>query len=457
MVWRKVLRSIFYVLAIIVGLILIFALIVIGPVDRTPVEDFTAFGKVEDNVDSARNSFVVGKGNQLAVGFAKVNLVPAFRTATAGYGNRRGKLFTEVGDSIFVRTLVVANGLDTVAIVGADLLIIPPTVTRLLDDKLRAVSFSLDRTYLGATHTHNSIGNWGEGAARFIYGPFEDSIANFIADQIVQSVVEARSNLYPSTLRYGEIPIPDVVENRLVKKGPEDNLFRVVEIVREDSLKLLLTSFTAHATCLFSRDLMLSRDYPGNLVDTLESRGYDFVMFMSGAVGSHKPSSPELGASCMEWMASKMSDAFMQNIDSLRPVNGQELAMVTVPFPLSDPQVKVLPDWKVRSWFFRTAFGEYPTYLKGLRIGNLIMLGTPCDFSGEFSRSIDSVATTIDQKVLITSFNGGYIGYVTPRDRYEINHYETQLMNWYAPGTGELMRNSLVDMMQILSDSATFE
>lgn len=159
----------------------------------------------------------------------------------------------------------------------------------------------------------------------------------------------------------------------------------------------------------------------------------------------------------MEWMASKMSDAFMQNIDSLRPVNGQELAMVTVPFPLSDPQVKVLPDWKVRSWFFRTAFGEYPTYLKGLRIGNLIMLGTPCDFSGEFSRSIDSVATTIDQKVLITSFNGGYIGYVTPRDRYEINHYETQLMNWYAPGTGELMRNSLVDMMQILSDSATFE
>lgn len=457
MVWRKILRSFFYVLGIILAMVLIFALIAIGPVDRTPVEDFPAFKKTFENIDSVRNSFVAANGVSFTVGFSKVNLVPSFRTATAGYGNRRGKLFSYVRDSIFVRTLMVGNGVDTVAIVSADLLIIPPTVTRLLDSKLKSVSFTLERTYLGATHTHNSIGNWGEGAARFIYGPFEDSIATFIADQIVQSIVEARSDMKLSTLRYGAIPIPQVVENRLVKGGLEDNFFRVVEAVREDSIKILLTSFTAHATCLFSRDLMLSRDYPGSLVDSLEAQGYDFAMFISGPVGSHKPSSPDLGESCITWMASEISNAFMQARDSLRPVNGHELAMVTVPFPLSDPQVKILPDWKVRSWFFRSAFGEYSSYLTGLRLGDLILLGTPCDFSGEFSGSLDSVAMLLNQKTMVTSFNGGYVGYVTPRDRYETKHYETQLMNWYAPGTGELMRNSLIDMMQILSDSATFE
>jgi hypothetical protein len=67
------------------------------------------------------------------------------------------------------------------------------------------------------------------------------------------------------------------------------------------------------------------------------------------------------------------------------------------------------------------------------------MLGTPCDFSGELNPRFDSLAADLDVKVLITSFNGGYIGYVTPDDYYDIDHYETQLMNWYGPGNAEYM------------------
>ncbi len=67
------------------------------------------------------------------------------------------------------------------------------------------------------------------------------------------------------------------------------------------------------------------------------------------------------------------------------------------------------------------------------------MLGTPCDFSGEFNPAIDSVADHLEAHAMVTSFNGSYIGYVTPRSRYDIVHYETQLMNWYGPGTGEYL------------------
>ena len=88
-----------------------------------------------------------------------------------------------------------------------------------------------------------------------------------------------------------------------------------------------------------------------------------------------------------------------------------------------------------------------------LRIGDLVMLGTPCDFSGEFNASIDSVAHHHGLKTMVTSFNGGYIGYVTPGKYYDVDHYETQLMNWYAPGTGDYIRDCLEKIMLAESDT----
>ena len=73
--------------------------------------------------------------------------------------------------------------------------------------------------------------------------------------------------------------------------------------------------------------------------------------------------------------------------------------------------------------------------------------------SGEFNPSLDSVAAQMNMDVLVTSFNGGYIGYITPGKYYDVDHYETRLMNWYAPGTGEYVRNSLKKLMVAVSGS----
>jgi neutral ceramidase len=452
MVLRKILKYFLVSLLVLLGLILLFVLTVIAPVNRTPVTEYEAYSEMKTELKALEDSFSIPQPQaRFTVGYSKVNLTPNFRTATAGYGNRKGKKITKVLDSIFVRSIVVDNGTEQVAIVSADLLIIPPAVTEILNDKLRAIGFSLNNTFLGATHTHNSIGNWGEGATRFIYGAYNDSIVHFIADQIVLSVRKASANKLPAKISAGKIPIPQAVENRLIKGDVEDDLLRTIEIVRSDSSKLLFMSFTAHATCLFSRDLMLSRDYPGKLVDTMEAQGYDFAMFMAGSVGSHKASPPEFGEVCIDWMANEISTAFLSHKDLLKPITDSTLSMIRIPLPLSDPQVKVLPEWKVRSWLFRSAFGEYQTHLTALRIGEIILLGTPCDFSGEFNPALDSVGATFDKHVIVTSFNGGYIGYVTPENRFDVDHYETQLMNWYAPGTGEYIRDSMAEIIELIS------
>ncbi|MCD9014090.1 neutral/alkaline non-lysosomal ceramidase N-terminal domain-containing protein [Parachryseolinea silvisoli] len=435
MIIRKILRYAGITLAVLLGIVLIFLVITIVPLSRTPVREQPAYKTMMQRLDSVQ-PLVSEQTKGFAVGFAKVNMTPETPIALAGYGNRMGKVYSSVRDSIYVRTIVIDNGTARVAIVSADLLIIPPTVTALLQQQLPDIGFHINNTYLGSTHTHNSIGNWGEGATGILFGSYEDTVVQFIAHKIKQSIQKASANLVPAQLRTAEIPVRHAVLNRLAKGGAVDSLLRVVEVRRADSTRLLLMSFTAHATCLFSKDLALSRDYPGELVDQMEKSGYTFVMYMAGAVGSHKAAAPEYGEPCIDWMATTLKDTFQAHRDDLQPLADTTLGMYRVQLALPRPNAKVLEDWGVRPWFFRAAFGEYPVYLTTLRMGNLIMLGTPCDYSGELTRPLDSLAAVRGQHAMVTSFNGGYIGYITNDRYYDRDHYETRLMNWYGPGSG---------------------
>src|SRR5690606_8698541 len=107
--------------------------------------------------------------------------------------------------------------------------------TRVLPAKLAAIGFTLDNTYLSASHSHNSIGHWGEGATRFIYGAYRDSVVQAIADGIVESIARADADLIDASVRSGRIAVPQAVKNRLIDGGDEDPYLRVIEVQRADS------------------------------------------------------------------------------------------------------------------------------------------------------------------------------------------------------------------------------
>jgi hypothetical protein len=176
-------------------------------------------------------------------------------------------------------------------------------------------------------------------------------------------------------------------------------------------------------------------------------------MFMAGAVGSQGCSSAVgFGWNCIDWMAGEVSRALMDGRERLQVMRDSSLAMVRLPLALSDPQVKISRDWKVRTWLFHAAVGNYESYLQALRFGDVIMLGAPCDFSGEFSAMLDSAGTAHGFHTMVTSFNGGYIGYITPVTRYDLKHTETRFMNWYAPGTGEYMEQTMEYLMGVMQE-----
>jgi neutral ceramidase len=448
--FNRLFRILRITLLVILSLLILFIVVAVAPVNREPVSELPLYNQMMQRIDSIAIPNQDGQA-PIKTGFSKISLVPIQRTATAGYARRRGKEFTSVHDSIFVRTLIMDNGITRVAIVTADLLIVPPTVTAILTRKLPETGFSIDNTYLGATHTHNSIGNWAEGAGGFIYGDYEDSIVQFISDAIIKSIVAASAELKPSIIKIGEIAVPAIVTNRLIDDGPEDPLLRLIDITQNDSTRLLFSSYTAHATCLFSRNMELSADYPGKLVSKLEEAEYDFAMFMAGAVGSHKSEVAAAGWPCVDEMAAKLSDEIVASKNALTTVTGNELFMVRVPLLLPEPQVKIAAEWKVRAWLFRKAFHEYPASITGLKIGNIVMLGAPCDFSGEFNFHLDSLARNANNHLIVTSFNGGYIGYATPAKYFDVDHYETQLMNWYPPGNGDYISDCFSRMIGVMT------
>jgi neutral ceramidase len=449
---KKFLRYILLTLGILIGALLIFALAIIVPIDRTPAKDSPAYPVMMARLDSLKSITIPKAKTSFRIGFGIANLTPSVPVATAGYGNRRGKNFTSVHDSIYVRAIVIDNGAMKVAMVTADLIIIPPTVTELLKNELPAIGFTINNTFLGATHTHNSIGDWSKGVTQLLYGEYSDTLVHFIADKIMQSIVNANNDLKNSILKVGNLPLSAPVRNRLhPRDGIVDSLVRVMEVHREDSTKGILLSYTAHATCLFSRDLELSRDYPGTLVDDLENNGYDFAMFMAGAVGSHGCNPPKFGWNCLNWMSNQIVTKVELGKGLFTTINDTSIFMIRVPLELPEAQVKISENWRVRPWVFEKAFGYYQPFLTALRIGDLVFLGTPCDFSGELTGRIDEAGRQNNVYPIVTSFNGHYIGYITRDDQYDRNHYETRLMNWYGPGNGEYLSECLVRLTEAVA------
>jgi neutral ceramidase len=449
---KRIFRFLLYFICALLAFIVVFLAVTVIPVDRTLPQEQPFYKAMMDRLDSLKDRPVPSSSGKFIVGYNVSNLTPSFPVATAGYGNRLGKKITAVHDSVFVRSIVIDNGKERVAIVSADLLIIPPTVTEVLKDKLKKIGFSLDNTYLNATHTHNSIGNWAEGAAGIIYGAENDAVVEFISDKIVTSISAAAVNGVESEIKYGSISVPNAVRHRIDGvNGHVDSLLRVVEFTRHDSSKLVLVSFNAHPTCLFSKDLELSRDYPGELVDGLERSGYDFAMFLSGAVGSHGCNPPEYGKPCLTWMANEILSRFDHLKPSLVPGSDSVVRMMRVPLELGEPQIKITRDLRLRPWVFRSALGEYQPYLTSLRLGEILFLGTPCDFAGELRAPIDSAAARHNLQPIITSFNGQYIGYITNDIYYDNPHYETRLMNWYGPGNGAYISKCMTDIVDIMA------
>src|SRR6266436_10153406 len=136
----------------------------------------------------------------LAAGFGSARLTPTvnapqddpahgqFRTLSlAGYGDRKGRPATGTHDDLYVKAVALRVADRLGVMLGADALIIPREVADAASRHLQQeLGLRREQLYLSATHTHSSLGGWGEGAVGEAFGgKFQLGARTWFADCIV--------------------------------------------------------------------------------------------------------------------------------------------------------------------------------------------------------------------------------------------------------------------------------
>ncbi|HRZ39171.1 MAG TPA: neutral/alkaline non-lysosomal ceramidase N-terminal domain-containing protein, partial [Candidatus Paceibacterota bacterium] len=187
---RKLARITGTALAALIGLVVGALVTGFEGLDDQPSIRSDYHARTVERLRDSTNRTLVARG-ALEAGFGKALLTPTLAADTddpvrgrfaslplAGYGVRRGRPASGVHDDLWAKAIAVRVAERTAVWVGADALIIPREVSHEVMRLLaKDPGLSREQVYFGATHTHASLGGWGEGVvAEAFAGPYQPGV-----------------------------------------------------------------------------------------------------------------------------------------------------------------------------------------------------------------------------------------------------------------------------------------
>lgn len=421
---RKIIKFVLVVIAVLILLVLA----MVQWIDRTPYTETAHYKAWKEQVAD-----LPVQTGACRVGWALENITPAQPAPLAGYGKRRGRHYETVHDSVYVRSVALEIGGGQVFFVSADLLFIPPKVAEAVEKKLKKQGIGLKDIHFSATHSHSSIGGWESTLTGELFGgKYDPAIVEFLAEQFCKAILASEQDLAAGKVSYSEVIDDEDVRYRInLPGGQRDKEIRALSFMKNSGEKAYLITYSAHSTTLGDDNLQLSRDYSGILVDSLRPA---FALYMAGAVAGMGP--VERGNTEFDEARNQGLSVLHHFLQRRETVLGDTLVSTRIRIPLPEPTARLTRNLALRPWVFKRFFGDYAAYLKVTRVGNTLLLGMPADFSGEIMVELDEYARKKGLNLIITSFNGGYVGYITADKLYDSGHYETVTMSWYGYQNG---------------------
>ncbi len=416
--------------------LLALAVALIAPINHTPLAKQSFHQTMMQRLENTQLS--TSTPQPIEVGWSKFNLLPSYGMPMAGYTPK--DKYESIHDSVYCRVLAINQGTATYFVVSADLMLFPPVIKERIENELRKQNKNYF-LYLTATHTHSSLGGWDPSVVgRITLGTYHSEWVETVSMQIIAQLEVARASAKPARLSYFEQNAKEYVENRLdVAHGKVDSKIRGIEFVRSDSSRGIIVSYSAHPTTVELHSRVISGDYPNALTDRLEHK-VSFALFMAGMVGSHRLT----GVTGSDFQRIDTAANHLNHKIELaartEPINTLSVSSAHIPIEFGPSQLRIASNWKVRNWAFNSLVGSLQGELTVLQLGNILLIGTPCDFSGEIfvNKELEALAAHYGKKVIITSFNGNYTGYVTDDHYYEAgNEEEVMALNWVGPYFGE--------------------
>ena len=425
------------------------------PLNQTFYKETDYYRNTMTSLDSLSNVISNNKGDTLQIGWGKSSLVPSFITPLAGYGNRKGVPHLGIEDSVWVSAMVFDNGINRAAYISLDLLIVPPNLE--IEKIVENLPIKKSQIFFTASHTHSSIGGFLPSIVGNMFaGKYDDKILNFITVSIRKALMIAINDLEVAKVGFAKISAENFIKNRLVgdSLGEKDSWIRLIKLEKKNDRHAILFSYSAHATCFSDKQLKISSDYPGRSISLLERLpNVEFAIYGAGSVGSMAPNIElKQENDKVNAMAQGIVRKIVSILDSIPTFYQNELIVNRINIQMRDPSFRLNKFISFRPWLFNYLVGKSSKYFSFLKLGNILIIGTPSDFSGELARFLDEFASKKKINLIINSFNGGYVGYITKDqwyDKTDINTYETYTMNWFGPDNGNYFTEIIENIITI--------
>jgi neutral ceramidase len=236
----------------------------------------------------------------LCAGAAKVDITPRDFTSLT---NLWGRAFEGVHDPIFLRALVVDNGINTAAIVAADLVEFGDTSSvrkRIAEE----IGIPFDHIIMTASHDHNAprVGVVTAGATAHAGGPATAAYTEMVYDQIVEAVRQAQAALQPARLGVGtgmadantnrDEYTPDGWKLGVNPEGPSEKTVWVVKFETTSGEPIaILMNYAVHSVVLGAENRLLTGDLAGAAERFVEQHYQDKVvaLWTLGPAGDQNP------------------------------------------------------------------------------------------------------------------------------------------------------------------------
>jgi len=420
-----------FIIATIIFLILL-GVATLSPVDWTPYQEKAYYQETMRHLDSLNlegsdQGFLLG-------GWARANITPDAPVPLVAYRPRGNYEFVQ--DSSFVKTIILGNQDFKVAFINYELLIVHPELAQAITSVIQQKQVPINHIYFTATHTHSGMGGTIPGPlSTLALGGWDTTLVKQIAGNTVKALEEAIAQMDTVKIKFKKSHAGEFVTNRLIANDPVDPYIRQITITQPNGKTASLLTYSAHATCLSSGFMGLSGDYPFYLSKRMEQE-HELALFAAGAVGSHRPIAPGNDIESIQEYASQLDAVVRRETTATQPLVGHAVLAGKLPLKLRDPHFRISDNWRIRPWLFDWAIGDYPAHFDLVRIGNTLFISSSGEVSGVFYDAWEKRATKLGLNLIITTFNGGYIGYITPDKYYHRQLYEVRDMNFYGPYNG---------------------
>lgn len=222
--------------------------------------------------------------NSWQVGFASVDITPVNRLDLAGFAAREQPSIG-VHDPLTASAVAFREGRFSVAMAAADLIGVDSGLVEEVRSWVKAeLGDAIAYVAVVATHTHGAPAILRHA----LLGTVDDEFRSRVIEALGRAILSAFRNASSAQLRFGLGTESTVGHNRRDPEGPTDPDLPVLVAFDSDDSKVLgtLCSYACHPVTVGPNNRLVTRDYPGYLVDLIShATGGAPTLFATGCCG----------------------------------------------------------------------------------------------------------------------------------------------------------------------------